>query len=214
MTTPEPTKIMTVCLDDKKKFRCYAAYNGEILFIFRVLPCNDNSSLLSEIVDKKQQGFVILIEERTEHIVRQSGIDVCSFSFEARSPEGKINLYTALDYYFSMTAQGNSRDKSLIQISPDYQNFYITDSAVDLENDEKGRNKYRVNWQVFNGGHKAILMAVMASIFPPITQYALKQMLGYDKDDGLSDPLIRMQKTIMNNLVLPKVEEFEGSFET
>jgi hypothetical protein len=161
VTMSEQKKIFAVSLNDKRRFKAYAAYDGEVLVIGDLVEIGGKyrmwkGPLIAEILDRKGKGFVPLIEERTDNISRH-GIQ---FDFEEMdSMEGRIHLYLALDYYFAMDSMGT------VIIPKESAQFKITRNMVDIKQDEQGRTKYNVNWERLNGGHRAILLCVMAAMF-------------------------------------------------
>lgn len=184
------TKIFTAALNSTMPCKAYAQleehFGSKMLVIAGIKQLTGGFSfwsqkLISEIKDKISRGYVVLIEEKTDYIAQYGS----KFDFEAESPEGKVNLYTALDYYFALQNSGN------LQVHKDCANFIIRNNIAEKLQDDKGRTKYSINWDQFTGGHHALLLCVMGAIMEPISERYLSAFLGnfnteiQAQDDGL-----------------------------
>lgn len=167
--------IMAVSLESEKRFKAYAVYDGKRLAITHCLPVHGAIStwekeLLGEIEDKCKAGFSVLVEDRCEQFCAG---DAIPFSFD-EVIDGRSMLYHALDHYFSLLNMGN-----LIP-DPSVERFIFRSSSegakVEKKQDEKGRTIYSVDWNVFNGGHKAVLMCVCAATFRSLSEIFIDQM--------------------------------------
>jgi len=175
-------KIFAISLAQKKKYKGYAVYNGEQL-VFQVIspikgPFSEwKDALIEEIEERKKRGFIVLIEERTEHFSQYA----TQFSFEGIDPEeGRVNYYVALDWYFALENMGN------LVLPPDSQNHAIRENKVDRMQDEKGRTKYVIEWDRFTGAQRVILLCVMAAVgMNPISDVYLDEFF-----EGLDDDVL------------------------
>lgn len=185
MTTQHPIKkIFAMSLSQKKKYKGYAVYNGEQL-VFQVIsqikgPFSEwKDSLIKEIEKRKKRGFVVLIEERTEHVSQHA----TQFSFEDVDPEeGRVNYYVALDWYFALDNMGN------LVLPAESQNYAIRENKIDRLQDEKGRTKYVIDWDRFSGAQRTILLCVMAAVgMNPVSGVYLDEFFNGLDDDILPD---------------------------
>jgi len=171
MTSSEiKNKIFTVSLNTNTPHKAYAAYNGAKLVITDILPLTGNvsvwaSQLLDEIDGKVASDYIVLVEEKTSFFARSG----TRFDFEDISPDGKINLFTAFEYFFALQYSGN------VILSKNSQQFVIHESIVERLSDEKGRSKFSVNWEQFNGGRRALLLCVMAAMWEPMSDRYLRR---------------------------------------
>lgn len=177
-------KIFCISLGQKRKYKGYAVYNGEQL-IFQVISQirglfrDWKTDLIEEIEERKKKGFIVLVEERTDHISQHA----TQFSFEDLDPEeGRINYYVALDWYFAMENMGN------LILPAESQNHAIRENKVDREQDEKGRTKYNIDWDRFSGAQRVILLCVMAAEgMNPVSSVYLDEFFNGLDDETLPD---------------------------
>ena len=174
-------KIFAISLAQKKKFKGYAVYNGEQL-VFQVIqqilgPFSEwKDALISEIEQRKKKGFIVLVEERTDHIAQYA----TQFNFEDVDPEeGRINYYVALDWYFALENMGN------MILPAESQNHAIRENRIDRQQDEKGRVKYNIDWEKFSGAQRTILLCVIAAVgLNPVSSVYLDEFFnGLDNDE-------------------------------
>jgi hypothetical protein len=180
----ELKKIFVISLTDKKKFKAYAAFNGEELVIQRMesivgIFSSWKKPLIEEIEQRKSQGFMVLVEEKTDHIARYA----TQFLFEDKDEEeGRINLFVAFDWYFSINNIGN------LVVPKDADKYLFNEGIIDKVRDEQGRLKYNIEWDKFSGGHRVILLAVMATVLNPVSRNYLEQMYGKQVKEEINDP--------------------------
>jgi len=174
--TPElMKKIFAISLTQKKKFKAYAVYNGEQL-VFQIIQqikglfSDWKDALKEEIETRKKRGFIVLVEERTEHISQHG----TQFSFEDVDTEtGRVNYYEALDWYFALENMGN------LILPAESQHYAIRANRIDIQQDEKGRVKYNINWDSFTGAQRAMLLCCMAALGAnPVSSVYLDQYFG------------------------------------
>lgn len=171
-------KIMTVSLESTKRAKAYAIYDSERLFVMDCNPISGPPSewkpaLLNEIAEKVADGFVVLVEDRTG-IFCDNGTQ---FSFE-EVDDGRTMLHHAFDWWAALHGVGNL----LLDEKVNRYNIRISGEGalVDCQQDEKGRIRYNVNWQSFHGGHKAVLMCVVAAMMEPLSERYLSEMFAAD----------------------------------
>jgi len=194
MTDDSILKIMAVSLMGGQKSKAYAVFNGEQLVITSVLPIAGifnawRKPLVDEIVEKSGKGYAVIIEERTD-LIAQHGTQYLLEDVEERS-----NLYEALDWYFALQDMGN------LVVDDDAKRFLIRSGSegqkVEKKQDEKGRSVYSIDWTAFGGGHRAILLCVVAAMTEPLSGRFLEAMFGNpapDPDDY--NPVRRMERLI------------------
>ncbi len=171
-----PIKIFAVSLVSGKKFQAQAAYDGERLVIVDVRPITGLFStwkdpLVKSIEQKKEQGYIVLVEEVGESI---SSHGTQYLLEDLDDEQGKTHLQIALDAYFEM------ENMETLVISPECQQFALKagneGSWIEKKNDEKGRPYYSVEWKRFTGAHRAILLCVVAAKYEPLSERFLDAM--------------------------------------
>lgn len=184
MTDAPTKKLFIVSLLGKPRVKCLAAYNGEVLVIQRMdqvagLFGSWKNTLADECEKYREAGFDVLVEERqTDHFC-QFGTRVL---FDDIDPDDKTTyLTTALNHYFALTAMGDtggSRYGNLIMGSG-LERHILTANMINVENDEKGRNRYDIDPDRFTGYHRALLIAVLgAQILNPLSDTYLTAFFG------------------------------------
>jgi hypothetical protein len=182
---PAVKKIFAISLMGRERSKAYAVDNGEQLIIQKIVPIKGlyaqwKDALIEEIEERKQNDFICLVEEKTEHIA-QHGSQINLEDIDIN--ENRINYYIALDWYFAMANMGN------IIMPPDGQQFTITPQKVDPKRDEQGRTKYDVNWDQFSSGHRCVLLCVLAAAQEPVSGRYMKELYGPEPVYELWDPL-------------------------
>lgn len=178
-----PLNILAVSLESGKRHKAYAVYDGDRLALTHCLPIVGPPSqwageLREEIEDKDGKGFVVSVEDRTEAFCTG---DASVFSFE-EMVDGRSMLYHALDHHFALLDMGKIiADKAV-------ERFLIRSggegSRIERRQDEKGRTIYAVDWNAFNGGHKACLMCVCAAMMRPLSERFLEAVYGPLEGEG------------------------------
>lgn len=167
--------IMAVSLESEKRYKAYGVFDGEKLAITHCIPIHGavslwRNDLLQEIRDRHKDGFVVLVEDRSEQYCVG---DATSFSFD-EVIDSRSMLYHALDNYFSLLNLGN------LIVDQSVERFIVragSDGAkIERKQDEKGRTVYSVDWTSFSGGHKAVLMCVCAATFRSLSDIFIDQM--------------------------------------
>ncbi len=174
----EPLRILAVSLAGIQKHKAYAVYDGEVLIVTHVLRIDGSypswrGPLVDEIHAKRNDGYVCVIEERTDHIAQHGS----QFNLEDVDVEtGRSNLYLALDWYFFMMEMGH------IVMAKEFQQYLIRSGAegqkIERGQDEKGRPTYAVNWGAVNTGHRAMLLCVVGAMIEPVSDRYLDDMMG------------------------------------
>jgi hypothetical protein len=169
---------MAVSLAGLQKHKAYAVYDGEALIITHVVRLQGlfgawKDPLIEEIESKRKDGYVCVVEEKTDHIAKYGS----QFNLEDTDGEtGRSNLYVALDWYFPMLEMGH------IVVAKEFQQYLIRSGAegqkIEKGQDEKGRAVYSINWAAVNTGHRSILLCVVGAMIEPVSDRYLDDMLG------------------------------------
>jgi len=182
---PTPVlKILTVSLADVSKYKAYAVFNGEQLIITHITQLRGmfntwRDDLIKEVASRVDAGFAVLVEEKTE-VVSQYGT---RYMLEDRDGEdvSRSNYFDALDWYFALL------NTDSIVFHPDCKNFLIRPGGegqrVEKIQDDKGKVSYRVDWNNFNGGYRAMLLCVVAAMTEPLSARYLDAMYGPEAEE-------------------------------
>jgi hypothetical protein len=173
---PSVIRIMAASLVSGQKYTAYSVFDGENLIITQVelIPWADaawKSNLIAEIKDRTEKGFIVLVEEKTDHISQYGTKYLLDELWE-----GRTNFCDAMDWYFALQATGNL----IFHKSCDQYKLYSGGEGqrVDKKTDDKGRTVYHVDWSAFHGGYRAILLCVVAAMTEPVSHRYLNAMFG------------------------------------
>jgi len=201
MSDEKILKILTVSLMGSSKSKAYAVFNGEQLSIVSVRPISGafntwRKPLIEEIKEKGAKGYVILVEEKTD-LIAQYGTQYLLEDVEERS-----NLYEALDWYFALQDMGNL-------ISDDEVKRFIIRAGgegqkVEKKQDEKGRPYYSIEWASFSGGHRAVLLCVVAAMTEPLSDRFLEAMYGKLPEPPEDDNPVRRYQKLFEQMDIQK----------
>lgn len=185
-------KIMSISMvDPTSRYKAYAVLSDDDrLIITDIMPISGSFSdfsgpLIDEIRTKSAAGYAVVIEDATERL----SIHAAQYLFEDVDPyTGRLNIQDALDRYFGMMAT------DAIVFHPDCRQFMLMPGVeggrVEKLQDERGKTSYRVDWNRFNGGHRAMLLCVVAACMEPMSDRYLQAMYPMeDEEDGWVDPL-------------------------
>lgn len=209
-----PLNIMAVSLESGKRHKAYAVYDGQRLALTHCIPIVGAPSawgpeLAEEIRDKGEKGFVVLVEDRTEQYLVG---DASVFSFEEMI-DGRSMLYHALDHHFALLDMGKIlADKAV-------ERYLIRSggegSRIERRQDEKGRTVYAVDWNAFNGGHKACLMCVCAAMMRPLSEGFLEAVYGplEGEGDGVEFDPDRAWNAITMGAARTEIGKWSGFYE-
>lgn len=208
---PNIVKIFTVCLASPKRYKAMAIYNGETLVITHVIALTGmfgswKSALIKEIEEKKAQGFIILIEEKTDYVA-QYGTKYLLEDMNTELDDRRSNYYDALDWYFALAATDN------LVIDSEYQRFAFHASSeggkIEKAQNDKGQTVYKVNWQDFHGGYRAVLLCVVAACYEPLSERYLEAMFQMDeRAREINHPAHRF-KALIESVTLERGRELE-----
>lgn len=150
--------IFAASIEGAKKHMACAMYDGERLIVTHCEPLGDRQEawmpqLLEDIRVKVEQGFVVLLEDRTGRLSPHA----TAFTFEEICENGRTYLQSCLDLYFSLAATGRLIFETGLER---YALRQTEGGMIDTRHDEKGRVIYDVKWSEFDGGRRAMLMCV------------------------------------------------------
>jgi hypothetical protein len=184
---PSVIRIMAASLVSGQKYTAYAVFDGENLIVTQVelIPWADvawKSKLIAEIKDRKEKGFIVLVEEKTDHISQHGTKYLLDELWE-----GRTNFCDAMDWYFALQATGNL----IFHKSCDQYKLYTGGEGqrVEKKTDDRGRTVYHVEWSAFHSGYRAILLCVVAAMTEPVSRRYLNAMFGTHIEDEVVDPL-------------------------
>ena len=160
-------KIMAVSLVGKPKVKCLAAYDGEVLVLHSMEVIGGflkawKKPLIEEIEARQRAGFEVIIEDLSGHFEDYATTTTFDTVDEA---ERRTMLNVALDHYFSLESLGDasgSRRGSLI-FGKGLERWAIHGNTIDVDQDDKGRNRYTINQDSFTGHHRSMLLAVLSA---------------------------------------------------
>ena len=184
-------QIFVATLDSPQKHKAAATFFDDTrLVITHCMPITGpvdvwREKLREEVKDKAQKGFAVAVEDRTGKFSPYAN----SFSFD-EVEDGLTMLQHAFNWWFSLQNSGN------LILDEHVERFAIRagteGSMVDVKHDDKGRTIYHPNWMEFNGGHKALLLCVVAAMMEdPLSERWLDAMVGglHGEDTKKEDPL-------------------------
>jgi len=213
----EQTKIFVACLTDAKKYKAEALFDGEALVIANVLPIEDKGlfskwkmPLIKEIQQKVEQGYIVLVEEKTDYVSRYATQYILEdLNDDSDGGSRRSNYSDALDWYFALADTGN------LIIHPDYKKYSLNGSGegsmFDRQNDDKGRSLYKVDWKRFNGGYRAMLLCVVGAMYEPLSERFLESMFEADeRAHEIANPALQF-KSVIQGVTLARARELEKS---
>lgn len=198
-------KILTISLADRRKFKCYAAFNGEALIIYKLTEVGGllkawKKELIEEVKERQGQGFTVLVEERTDHIAPYGHRIMLEDKDEE---EGRIQYAMAFDWYFALDAIGG------IHFPPEMEKYRVRDSYVEKLADDQGRTKYNVNWDSITGAHRAVLLAVLAACHDRQSAEWVEAVYGYSAQQEDNDNPLKRWANIIKNRDMAEISKWE-----
>lgn len=154
--------IFAVSLDSANRHRAAATLmDGTRLFITHCVPIAGRfevwrDSLRAEIEEKAANGFAVIIEDRSG---RFSPYASC-LDF-ADVEDGATMLQHALAWWFSLEHSGN------LILDPAVTRFAMRSGEggnIEIKSGDRGSFLYQPDWNQFHGGHKALLLCVIAAM--------------------------------------------------
>lgn len=180
MPTPSDSRkrIMTISLEGQQRAQAFAMWDGERLIVLELReivgdPETWLPDMLQDINAKVESGWVVMVEDRTASFSTAA----TAYNFDEMGENGRTQLQEALDWYFSLDGRG------AIILGDGMERYAIRRGGegglVDCTADEKGRMVYKIDWNRFGAGHKAMLMAVVGAVIEePLSERWLRAMGG------------------------------------
>lgn len=192
VNTLEAQKLLGVSLTTAERVAVSAAYDGSTLVVGKLETLDGNlltwRGRATERVRAAVAGGVsVFVEEMGDAVSR----DAHGILFSDMHPlDSRPMLAVALDWYFAMMNAGAT------VFAPGTERCRIMESAVDLTNDDRGRNVYRVDWSRVKGAHRAMMLCCLAAEgLQPVSDGYIAQLYGHmpTPDDELNNPYNRMR---------------------
>lgn len=169
----EAQKIMGVSITTTDRVALSAAYNGTSLVLGRIDTFDGNlnewrAAAVGRVRSAVQGGAAVFVEEMGDAVSQYAHGVLLS---DQHPQEDRPLLAVALDWYFAMMNAG------AIVFAPGTERCRIMDSAVDMKNDDRGRNVYHVDWTRVKGTHRAMMLCCLAAEgMQPVSEGYIDQM--------------------------------------
>ena len=171
-------KILAITCEMGRPAQATAAWDGQNLFIMEITEAGvDPYSWLHnaqvDIEKKSAAGWVVMVGDRTGSYPPPA----TAWNMNGMSESGKTNLQSAMEMYFALQSRGT------LIFEPHLKKYQIhlggeNDMAY-MENDDRGRSVYRINWTNFRDAHLALLMCVAgAAMEEPLSERWIKTFAG------------------------------------
>ncbi len=176
-----------------------AVYNGELLVIRRME--NYGGTLQSwlkqigtDLQKYRDEGFDVIIESQNKQY-EDCGRVVTLDQIDEEERRTYQNI--GLDHYYDMIQQGDvdGNRRGAISLPKAQQNRFLSENQVYVEQDEKGRNRYRVDADQggLNGYHKAIILSVLVAVhFNEVNDAYVERLVGMIDMQIPDSPVDRM----------------------
>lgn len=183
-------KLCAVSLVSQPKVVAHGVFNGQYLVVDQLTPLtgqleNWQPTLLDTLNDCLNKQFLVLMEDHS----RLFNIGF-TFTLDQTAPaENRSYQNIALDYYFSLNGLGETQGNVLgnIIFQQGLQRHQIHRNSINIDKDDKGRNRYDIDYQRFTGYQRAVLLLVLGALhFNPASTEYLTQLLGSKPPDRLS----------------------------
>ena len=160
-------KIHVVSLLSSPRIELLAAYDGSVLVVQSMTPVrgmfkNWKKPLLDRLEKRQQNGFVTVVEERTDHFSEHSERILLG---EPDPVTRRTWQNIALDHYYAMIAMGDGsgNQRGNLVLAKGLERHFLS-SNINVEQDDKGRNKYDIDLDSLSGYNRALLLAVLAAL--------------------------------------------------
>lgn len=182
-------RILAVSLLSAERVKLRCVYDGSMLIVASMERVEGNfftwrKTLAKEVAKAVDEGWQVLVEEMSDTISQYATPVLFS---DPHPQEHRPMLSVALDWYFAMYNAGT------IQLKTGTEQCRITESAVDVSTDERGRNRYSLDWQRIKGPQRAIMLACLAAEgYQPISTDWIDQLYaGLEVEKVASTPVER-----------------------
>lgn len=192
----EIQKIMAVSLVSRDRVTLRAAYDGMTLLVVSVMPIKGSffawsKDLVNEIKEAQADGWSVLIEEIGDKVSQHATPVLLS---DPHIQEDRPMLAVALDHYFAML------NSETVRFQPGTEQARIQESVVDVSTDDRGRNKYNIDWGRIKGAQRALILACLAAEgFQPLSESFINELfeaMGNRVDERPASPLKRIAASL------------------
>lgn len=207
----EVQKIMAVSLVSRDRVSLRAAYDGVTLLIVSVTPVKGSffawsKDLIKEIKEAQEDGWSVLIEEVGDKVSQHATPVLLS---DRHTQEDRPMLAVALDHYFAML------NSETVRFQPGTEQARIQESVVDVSTDDRGRNKYNIDWSRIKGAQRAMILACLAAEgMQPLSDRFFDEFyaaLGNNQiDDPAENPWHRMREALKQHDLEKPLEVIEA----
>lgn len=176
MNPLEAQKILGVSLTTSERMAVSAAYDGSTLVVGKLETLDGNlltwrGRATERVREAVAAGTSVFVEEMGDAVSQHAH----GLLFSDMHPlDSRPMLAVALDWYFAMMNAG------AIVFAPGTERCRIMESAVDMTNDDRGRNVYRVDWSRVKGSHRAMMLCCLAAEgLQPVSEGYINQLYGH-----------------------------------
>ena len=195
MNPLEAQKILGVSLTTSERMAVSAAYDGSTLVVGKLETLDGNlltwrGRATERVREAVAAGTSVFVEEMGDAVSQHAH----GLLFSDMHPlDSRPMLAVALDWYFAMMNAG------AIVFAPGTERCRIMESAVDMTNDDRGRNVYRVDWSRVKGSHRAMMLCCLAAEgLQPVSEGYINQLYGHMPQPGgePENPYARMRSVL------------------
>lgn len=195
MNPLEAQKILGVSLTTSERMAVSAAYDGSTLVVGKLETLDGNlltwrGRATERVREAVAAGTSVFVEEMGDAVSQHAH----GLLFSDMHPlDSRPMLAVALDWYFAMMNAG------AIVFAPGTERCRIMESAVDMTNDDRGRNVYRVDWSRVKGSHRAMMLCCLAAEgLQPVSEGYINQLYGHMPHPGgePENPYARMRAVL------------------
>ena len=208
---PKIKQILAIAFEGNRPAQGAALYDGESLYVRSLNEVNEDKYVFAEAIkqvieEKSSEGWVVMVEDRTFSFPGRA----VSWDFDATGPDGKINLHSCLDWYFSLSSRGQIAFEDQAK-RHEIRLGGMTD-WISRKHNERGQSLYSVDWTQFTGCHRALLMCVAGAVMEePLSDRWMKAFLGHKRE--LKGPPVWPVFRAMRKMWKSRQEELEMEIE-
>lgn len=197
MSDIQAQRILAISLLSTERVKLRCVYDGMVLLVARIERVEGSiftwrKGLASEVEQAVDDGWTVLVEEMGDTISQHATPVLFS---DPHPQENRPLLSVALDWYFAMANAGTLQFQSGTELCR------ITESAVDVATDEKGRNRYSLDWQRVKGPQRTMMLACLAAEgVQAVSDHWLEAMYGdLTVEAPPLNPLERIEAALVRN---------------
>lgn len=161
-------KIFCVSLLGRDQVQATAVFDNDLLIITELEKITGafgvwKKKLKRDLKQKHKEGYHMLIEERGDEFTEYA-LKVLIEDADPTTHRAYMNI--AFDHYFNLLRLGNTADANQIGcliLNKGLERHWIRETAVNITQDDRGRNNYGIDHSAFTSYHGAILLCVLAA---------------------------------------------------